>query len=228
MGYFWAGAAEANDHMARVNRERLAAAEAKKAAERKAWTDGQDELARLGPLVEAGDVPALRRVVRVLADLHHTRHVFRAGMPSSAASANPWTHTVTTGAIENEEDGAVAIHEVFHEVIGPCPQRGAHYRDPSITTQWQCLACEQEAWAAALKAVPFSARMLARMRRSLASYQGTAATAVALEATERLTSPLAEKEHKQYHFKQRERREWLERMRREVAADRAKTPWRYR
>ena len=72
-------------------------------------------------------------------------------------------------------------------MAGACLQVGDHRRDPAARGHWDCLACEREAWAAALKLWPFSDAMYTRMKTAMRQRRKrTAAPSSAQHAADRL------------------------------------------
>jgi hypothetical protein len=135
--------------------------------------DGQ--LEALLPHIEVGNVAAMRKAVDLLAKKHRftveVQHATTDSDASSYAYAQWHLRTIVIPPIKDSESFSVALHEIGHIVVGECPRSEPHRPDPTSTRWHACLACESDATEVAMRLVPFSADMHAKLSRCLKTYR---------------------------------------------------------
>jgi hypothetical protein len=135
--------------------------------------DGQ--LEALLPHIEVGNVAAMRKAVDLLAKKHRftveVQHATTDSDASSYAYAQWHLRKIVIPPIEDSESFSVALHEIGHIVVGECPRSEPHRPDPTVTRWHACLACESDATEVAMRLVPFSPEMHAKLSRCLKTYR---------------------------------------------------------
>jgi hypothetical protein len=95
-------------------------------------------------------------------------------MPAGVAGYANWrTRTVTVPPITDAVSFATRLHEFGHLLAGSCPGTRPHAPDPQPRDWHHCLQCEADAWAQALRAMPFTREMFADLKQHLALVRRT-------------------------------------------------------
>lgn len=163
---------------------------AKKAKAEAARQLDRDEARALQLLHRSDPIPGYIAYAEIIEKRHGITVEFRTVMPAGAAAFANWqSRTVVVPPTEDEQTAALRFHEDFHIIVGECPGTEPHRRDLRVQQWWHCLSCESAAWAAALKAVPFTRAMFARLQESLAINRGmTPGSAAAVAALDNVAS----------------------------------------
>ena len=154
--------------------------------------------------VERGQVPAMRRVISLLAERHNFTIEVREAMPDGAvAFAQCGRRNIVIPPIVDAETFAVALHEAGHILAERCTRRAPHQPDPTVTRWSHCLKCETDAWEQAMRLVPFSKEMHDRLRSALKTYRrSTPGPASEVQRLDELSGTIA------WRLDQQRRRKW--------------------
>jgi hypothetical protein len=116
--------------------------------------------------VLAGDPVVLRRFLEAIAMQHDVEITWTSDRGSWRSRRG---HVFIPPPIDKTA-AAIGLHELSHNIAGPCPRSGVHRaKDDGRTLQ--CLECERRAWDIAVRLVPFDREMHQLLRQCLSSYR---------------------------------------------------------
>jgi hypothetical protein len=135
-------------------------------------------------LLRTDENAGLRAFVEALCRHHNIKLLYSTGPGGTAHfkkrfNCVPEIRAVMSSASAHEAL-AITIHEIAHQLRGPCPNVLPHFRQVSTETGSQCcLRCELDAWEDAMKMAPmWTTPMHAQLVYGLRSYRDSTAAPV--------------------------------------------------
>jgi len=173
----------------------------------------QATLTSLLPAIARSDLSAMWAfVVTLMRALNATYDAVDMPKGGYGAKVAVSTRHITGPVLRYEEDFAAWLHELGHLVV-PCEGR-LHaqrvWRDDAGGLHERCLACEREAWAQAMRWVPFTRAMFDHAAAALRTYRFTPAPTETQQLANRQCARITWHEDRQRRARLQLRREQVE------------------